>query len=266
MNEVDYKVYKKLFEHHSINESIIPDGVLDSNEFLGLMDSEILKKENAGRGFKIIVNDMNNFKLFFSKSFPHEIQIQTRADNIRMFRNSKSKIIKLPPVFFFRGFHSVQINNQLIDLKHYTNTYGLFTSSNTNIKADKICFVENLETFLNAEKILGYNYLFIHRYGRIGEESIKDFSANEVLVFVDYDFNGLNEYLNIKKKFAQAVMYIPEKYDVFFSIYSQPLGEKKAKMSRQVKESTLPEIIKIREQVSTTNFFLEQEFLFDDKI
>ena len=41
-----------------------------------------------------------------------------------------------------------------------------------SIIAEKICFVENLETFLNAEKLLGREFLFIHKYGRIGKESI----------------------------------------------------------------------------------------------
>ncbi len=75
--------------------------------------------------------------------------------------------------FLLRGFSTYQINEQIVDLeKKQTRGFGLFSVIPNSVIADKICFVENLETFLNAEKLLGYEVLFAHKYGRIGKESI----------------------------------------------------------------------------------------------
>src|SRR5690606_34819693 len=144
------------------------------------------------------------FEKFFKTSFPEQNVSKSKSGNIKKYRNSKATKVYNNPIFLLRGFNSFQINNQLVDIKKQTIDFGLFSVIPNSIIADKICFVENLETFLNAEKLLGINYLFVHKYGRIGKESISMIRAKEVLVFVDYDFNGLDEYLRIKEVFGNA--------------------------------------------------------------
>jgi len=109
--------------------------------------------------------------------------------------------------------------------------------------------------------LLGVDFLFAHKYGRIGKDSISMIQAKEILVFVDYDFNGLDEYLRIKDVFNNAELYLPQNYDELFEKYSQALSGNKAKMSNSVKNSKDSVVIKIREQVARTNRFLEQEIL-----
>jgi 5S rRNA maturation endonuclease (ribonuclease M5) len=163
----------------------------------------------------------------------------------------------------FRGFSAYQINEQIIDLQKHTRDFGLFSVIPNSVIADKICFVENLETFLNAEKLLGNKFLFVHKYGRIGKESISMIEAKEVLVFVDYDFNGLDEYLRIKEVFENAELYLPNNYGELFKKHSTSLKGNKAKMSKAVKTSDDSTVVKIREQVARTNRFLEQETLIN---
>jgi hypothetical protein len=263
MKEVDFKTYKLLFENKSISKSAIPRSVLQSDIFQNLLRAEILESLKLGRGFKIEVTKENEFEKFFNTSFPEQDVSKSKSGNIKKYRNSKATKIDNNPIFLFRGFNSFQINNQFVDIEKHTNDFGLFSVIPNSIIANKICFVENLETFLNAEKLLGKEYLFIHKYGRIGKESISMINAKVVLVFVDYDFNGLDEYLRIKEVFINAKLYLPNNYDEIFEKYSLSLSENKAKMSKSVKNSNDSVVVKIREQVARTNRFLEQEILIN---
>ena len=131
------------------------------------------------------------------------------------------------------------------------------------INADRICFVENLDSFLKAEKLLGEDYLYLHKYGRIGVDSLKGIIAKEILVFVDYDFNGLDEYIRIKGIFENAVLFMPDNFDELFVNYSKVIDGKQ-QQSKKVADSLLLEVVKIRELVSRTNRFLEQEIIIND--
>ena len=261
MKEVDFNTYKILLEDKSISKSAMPKSVLQSDTFQNLLRAEILKYVKIGRGLKYIISKEIEFQKFFSTFFPEQNVSKSKSGNIKKFRDSKATKIDSTPIFLFRGFKNYQINNQLVDTKKHTEYFGLFSATPNSVIADKVCFVENLETFLNAEKLLGKDFLFAHKYGRIGKDSISMFQAKEVLVFVDYDFNGLDEYLRIKDVFRNAKLYLPENYKELFEKYSQPLTGNKAKMSKSVKSSNDSTVIKIREQVARTNKFLEQEIL-----
>lgn len=263
MKEVDYKIYKTLLENKSISKSAIPKRVLKSDIFQNLLRAEILESLKLGRGFKIKVAKENEFEKFFKTSFPEQNVSKSKSGNIKKYRNSKATKIDNNPIFLLRGFNPVQINNQHVNIKKQTLDFGLFSVIPNSIIADKICFVENLETFLNAEKLIGNKYLYLHKYGRIGKESISMIRAKEVLVFVDFDFNGLDEYLRIKEVFANAQLYLPTNYNELFDKHSVSLKGNKAKMSIAVKNSKDSIVIQIREQVARTNRFLEQEILIN---
>jgi len=263
MKEVDFKTYKQLFESKSVSKSAIPKTVLKSDIFQNLLRAEILESLKLGRGFKIKIVKESEFEKFFKTSFPEQNVSKSKSGNIKKYRNSKATKIDNSPIFLLRGFNSVQINNQLVDIKKQTLDFGLFSVIPNSIIADNICFVENLETFLNVERLLGNKYLYLHKYGRIGKESISKISAKEVLVFVDFDFNGLDEYLRIKEVFTNAKLYLPSNYNELFDKHSASLKGNKAKMSNLVKNSNDSIVIQIREQVARTNRFLEQEILIN---
>jgi len=80
------------------------------------------------------------------------------------------------------------------------------------------------------------------------------------LVFVDYDFNGLEEFLRIQEIVDYAKLYIPENYEELFAKYSKSLTNNKAQMTNKIKQSLDKNIIRIRESVSRNNRFLEQQY------
>ncbi|MBX2961953.1 MAG: hypothetical protein KF687_05525 [Cyclobacteriaceae bacterium] len=263
MKELEYKVYKEL-KMNNVPSAQIPKSVKNSLLFKNLQQAKILDTRRAGRGSIVFVKDIEAYDTFFNQHFSEaDNVIITKASNILKLRDSKARHVESKPLFLLRGFSTVTVNENEVNLKFFTETYGLFSILSPAIKTSKICFVENLESFLKAEKLLGIDYTYVHKYGRIGIRSLSAFECNEVIVFVDYDFNGLDEYLRIKSHFPGAKLYLPDNFDELFSKSSKPIKGQQ-KQSKRVSESILPEVIKIRELVSKRSYFLEQEILTHD--
>jgi len=266
MKEIDFKTYNLLKEQKELSISKIPKSVFNSNIFQSLLSSNILLKDKKGKGFIVSINKdkKKQFDDFFIKNFPEDSFSKSKSSNIKKYRDSKASQIKNEPIFLVRGFKKALINNKELDVKHFTKTFGLFAIKNPIINADKVCFVENLDTFLKAEMVLGDDYIYFHKYGRIGKDSIRKINANEYFVFVDYDFNGLDEYLRIKSIYPNTNLFVPNNFNELYEKFSKTLKGNKAKMTIRVKNSQLPEVVKIRELVLKNNKFLEQEILTDD--
>ena len=260
MNQTDFRTYKKLKEDSFLTEKAIPKTVLSSSHFIGLVSSLILEKTKSGRGFRYQVKKAIEFESFFKTYFPEDIEIKDKSDNVRKFRNSKIQKTVSSPIFMLRGFETIKINGSDLNLKDYTKKFKIFACNAEKIETKHICIVENLDTFLVAEKLLGKNYVFLHKYGRIGKESLNCLHTKDLLVFVDYDFNGLDEFLRIKEVFDFAQLYIPENYDELFNKYSQSLKGNQTEMAIRVKQSKDVNVIRIRESVIRNNRILEQQY------
>ncbi|MFN8263777.1 MAG: hypothetical protein U0T07_09645 [Chitinophagales bacterium] len=260
MNQTDFRTYKKLKEDSFLTEKAIPKTVLNSPHFKGLVSSLIIEKAKSGRGFRYELNKILEFESFFKTHFPEDIEVKYKSDNVRKFRNSKIQKTVSTPIFMLRGFETIKVNGNELDLGYYTKNYKLFACNGDKIAANRICIVENLDTFLVAEKLLGKDYVFIHKYGRIGKESLNSLFTTHLLVFVDYDFNGLEEFLRIKEVFEFAQLHIPENYDELFGKYSQSLKGNKAEMTNKIKQSSDVKVVRIRESIIRNNRFLEQQY------
>ena len=260
MNLTEYRTYKRLKEVSFLAENAVPKTVLSSPHFKGLIFSLILEKVKAGRGFRFEITKTTEFDIFFKTHFPEDIEVKDKSDNVRKFRNSKIQKTNSVPIFMLRGFETIKINGGELNLRDYTKMFQLFACNAEKIEAESICIVENLDTFLVAEKLLGRNFVFLHKYGRIGKESLCSLSTRKLLVFVDYDFNGLEEYLRIKEVFDFAQLYIPENYNELFSKFSQSLKGSKAEMTRRIKQSIDNSVVMIRESIIRNNRFLEQQY------
>jgi hypothetical protein len=260
MNQTDFNTYKKLKEDSFLTEKAIPKSVLNSAHFKGLVSSLILEKTKSGRGFRYEINKPSEFESFFNTYFPEDIEVKDKSDNVRKFRNSKIQRTASTPIFMVRGFEPIIVNDVELNLEDYTKKFQLFACNAEKIEAKRICIVENLDTFLIAEKLLGKSFVFLHKYGRIGKESLGSLFTEHLIVFVDYDFNGLEEFLRIKEVFNFAQLYIPENYDELFAKYSQSLKGNKAEMTNRIKQSSDSNVIKIRESIIRNNRFLEQQY------
>ena len=259
MNQTDYKYFTDLLSG-DISLSKLPVRLVKESAFQNLKDAGILEIVKAGRGKTVRIINHEAFAKFLQVNFPDATENNNRASNIAKFRNSKATSNQGYDVCFLRGDKLIRINDSEIDIKAYTENYGLFAVANSNISVNKLCIVENLEAFMNAELIFDNGFVFLHKYGRLGTGILSRITAKEVVVFSDYDLIGLNEYLLIKKSFPSANLYIPNDFDYLFSKYSAVLPEKQT-ASTAVKNSLEEVVVKLRDKILKTNRFLEQEIL-----
>ena len=267
MKITDYNFLQKL-RTEKINCSAIPETVRKADYFQNLVESKVIVLEgNWKRGsIKLNENEQVYFDAFLSNNFPSEItQEIDKANNIKALRNSKGRSTESNTIVFLRGNQVIKINETEVDLAFHTQNFGLFSVVLESLVCDRICFVENLYAFLNAEKAITENYVFVHTYGRVGEKLLDKIQTQEVLVFSDYDFVGLDEYLKFKEKFKKTIFFVPENYDFLFQTYSRPLKDTKKETSQKpterVYQSTDETVTKIRTQIYETQYFLEQEIV-----
>ncbi|MEI9808333.1 MAG: hypothetical protein WDO16_10950 [Bacteroidota bacterium] len=259
MKEIDFKYYQEQKEGE-ISFSKIPTGIIKSSAFRNLTEANILHITKTGRGKTVKVINPPAYEKFLKTHFPEEVAGNSRAANISKLRNSKAVKRTGSNISFLRGTEKISVNGHEVDLAEFTRLYGLFSAYNPELTLDKLCIIENLETFLNADKIFNHSYTFLHKYGRVGIEFLKKLKANEVIVFSDYDLIGLDEYLKVKECFPGAILHVPDNFSGLFEKYSAPLREKQLATIR-VKKSSEPIVIQIREIVLRSNRFLEQEIL-----
>lgn len=259
MKETDFKYYHELSAGDT-SFSKIPVTIARSDAFKSLCDANIISITKAGRGKLVkIINEVAYAK-FLATHFPDDVIGNSRAANISRLRNSKAGKRESSNISFLRGSGQITVNGFTVALEEYTRKYGLFSAYNPTLTIEKLCLVENLESFLNAEKLFNTPYTYLHKYGRVGTEFLKRIQTNEVMVFSDFDLIGLNEYLKVKEVFPGATLFVPANFDNLFERYSTPLPEKQL-ASALVKSSTDPVVIRIREMVLKSNRFLEQEIL-----
>jgi hypothetical protein len=231
-----------------------------------MLDSGIVLKSSVGRGYVYELNKEKRqvFENWFAKKFPNaDIEVINRASSIAKLKDSKKSKEK-SVIVFLKGNKQVEVNKEIIDLQEYTKKFGFFACVLESLKTEKLCFVENKESFLQAEKVISQDYVFVHSYGRIGKNLLEKIQTNEVLIFSDYDYIGLNEYLKCKSVFENTNFFVPENYDLLFEKYAKEitLNRKKGqKASKYVLASQDEIVLKICQDLQTKQKFLEQESL-----
>lgn len=258
--------YFQLLKTEKLQSKSVPKTFLECNDFQNMLDSGIVLKSSIGRGYVYELNEKKRqvFENWFARKFPNaDIDVTDRASSIAKFKDSKKSKEK-SVIVFLKGNKQVEINKETIDLQEYTQKFGFFACVLESLKTEKLCFVENKESFLQAEKVISQDYVFIHSYGRIGKNLLEKIQTNEVLVFSDYDYIGLNEYLKCKSFFENISFFIPENYDLLFEQYAKEitLNRKKGqKASKNVLASRDAIVLRISHVLQTKQKFLEQESL-----
>ena len=191
----------------------------------------------------------------------HKIDCTT----VTIYRNTKTGKRKSQNVILVRGFKNIKINSEIVDLEKATNLFGAFCAQVDSLETDKICIVENLDSFLLSEKVIDKSFVFIHTYGGLGKSVLNKLKAKEILIFPDYDYKGLQNYLMAKKVFPNAKIFIPENYEILFNTFSRTIKTKQGREqnpNKEVKESIDENVVKIRTDIYKSKRFLEQQALF----
>lgn len=269
MNETILKYLTALKNGEIISESQLPQSVSTNVDFINFCRVGIILKQKKGAGQVYFLNleKKSIFNKYFEKTFPNtEIEEITKASNIAKFKNSKSRQIEAIPIVFLRGVGSAIINGNLVDLEYYTSKFSLFASTLESLETKKLCIVENKYLFLEIEKVISNDFIFLHSYGRIGGSLLKSLLCNEILIVSDYDYVGLNEFLKCKEHNKNTQLFIPDNFNYLFDTYATNLKKKNKKGQLlknypRVANSTDVTVAEIRERIKLSQKFLEQEIL-----
>lgn len=262
MQEIEFRFYEKLKKLGFVSGSNVPKTIIKSKEFNSLTLSKIVIREKKGRGHIYIINKEDKFNDFYNKCFPNaNIKVVDEITSQLKFKNTKAVFTEKERVILIRGNNNIIVDDIEVDLKSTTQNYGFLGMLFKKLYASKVCYVENLQSFLMADKLLGDEYVYIHFYGRLPKVDIlKRLSCEEYLHFGDYDFTGLNEYLRACELYNNCNIYIPNNFDEIFDKYSKTREEKDVQ-HKNIKESTNPNVIRIKNKIEK-GLFLEQQILF----
>jgi hypothetical protein len=264
--ERELQCWLRLLEARSIPRSQVPRSVQAGQAFAQLLGAGIIGWGRKGSGQALSLLEAEALRQYIARHFPeHETQSGGDAfSNARRYRDSKGAAKASAQVMLLRGQGAIWLDGGAheIELGYPTDRFGCFAAVQPRLHTLRpCCIVENLDCFMRAEEVLGPGMVFIHPYGRLGKDSLPGLRAEALWHFGDYDFTGLNDYLNLKAQYPQAQLYVPEDLEALWRKFSKPL-KAEAVPSRQVQASRLPEVQRVMALLSATQRFLEQQVLF----
>ncbi|GHU93759.1 hypothetical protein FACS1894156_1070 [Bacteroidia bacterium] len=257
----------RLLNEGKINASSVGNIVKKSSDFSTLLSAGFIEYSQAKTGGGTYsVKKKEDLEKYFNNKFPGELKNKFSAiDNVNAFRNTKAAIRESQNVVLIRGNQKVVLNDVEIDLHYFTENFGTFSTALKSLVVDKICFVENLDSYLIAEQVIDNEYIFIHTYGGMSKSVVGKISAKEIMIFPDYDFVGLNNYLVVKEIFTYTKLFIPKNYDELFRTKSRTIKTKQGReqqATKRVSESDDEFVVKIRTDIFKYKQFLEQQAVF----
>ncbi|MFC4213540.1 hypothetical protein ACFOWA_20285 [Pedobacter lithocola] len=265
-NQVFRNFIRKILNEEKISFSSIAASIKGSSDFNTLINGGFIAHMPAiTGGGSIYLKNRIALEKYYAAKFPGVEAGNTAIGNIHAFRNTKAGKRQSQNIVLIRGKKPVLLNELTVDLSFYTGAFGAFSSILLHLETDKICFVENLDSFLLAEQVIGDDFTFIHTYGGIGASVVQKIKAEEILVFPDYDFIGLHTFLMVKNIFHYTKLFVPDNYKALYDTKSRTIKTKQGREqqpSKQVLECNEEIVVKIRTDIFEQKKFLEQQALF----
>jgi hypothetical protein len=264
-NETELRAFERLEREGELARSQVPASIRRGRPYGQLLEIGTLREVRKGAGRVVRVEQAEKLTAYLNNRYPNRAS-QLRADavaNVARYRNSKGGRKEAVGVVLLRGQEAIQLNNRLFDLSTVTNHFGLAAAIRPHIQATRICLVENLDTFMRAERLLGPGWTLLHTYGRLGADTLTGLEAERILHFADFDYTGLGEYLLLKRRFPRTEFYLPADLNEVWTRYSCPL-KSGVRAPRSVIESRDEAVVRVRSLLMDTGKFLEQQALFID--
>ena len=226
-SETELRALERIEREGQVARMQVPGTVRSSSDYSLLLQTEILKEIRRGAGRVVTVKDAEAFTRYLDSKYPGRAAEQEvcAIANVHRYRSSKAGRKQAFGVVLLRGEGTVKWNGHAHDLGRATERIGCSACLRPRLRAERICIVENLDTFTQAESLLG-NWTFVHPYGRIGTDTFAGLEADELLHFGDYDFTGLADFLRLRARFPNVRLYLPDALEELWSRYARPLKDK----------------------------------------
>lgn len=197
-----------------------------------LLTGGILEVERSGAGEAVVVRDEEAFRRWLRKHYPRYDGMVTaplgasRANAVALRKDSKSTGEGVAQgVLHLRALGSpgltIRLDGREIQVGELTARHGIAAcligaESVMEIAHVRVALIENLECFLLAETLLTGPWLVLNSAGRIPDRLIaclgrSRFGETPLLHCPDYDPVGLSDYLRLKAKLGdRVVFYVPD--------------------------------------------------------
>ncbi len=261
--ETELRTFSRLAAGEQLPWGSVPKSVKNGSSLSELLATSVLTKVRRGAGQVLIAADLVALERFLDSRFPgrHTAAAGDGIGNVKRYRDSKGGKKVSIGVVLLRGWQTISVNEEQVDLAYFTEHFASFSAVKPRLKVKKLCLVENLDTFINAEYLLGKDWIFAHTYGRLGLKTLNGLEVEKILHFGDWDFTGLDEYLRFREQFPQTELYLPENLETLWSTRSKPL-KRGAVITKRLQASDDPGVLRVLSLLSTTNKFLEQQAVF----
>lgn len=205
------ELLKKFLKENQVRDSSIGKTLKKHKTFVALETALAIEKERKGPGWVWKMKKPEVINKYLSFECPNQNineQKGERYNNIQIARNSKTRKRASYRLIFTRGKCKYTLNDEVF-FDTSNDTVGRQLKS---LQAQKICFVENLENFMENNELIQNGWVLIYVIGRIGSPILERVYSDEIMHFGDLDYEGLKEYARIKKLLPTATLYVPNNY------------------------------------------------------
>jgi hypothetical protein len=249
-----------------------------------LFDSEVICREKAAGGQRLVVVNPPGFQRWFQQHFPDtplEDNINSsRVLAVAQFRDTKALPSNLPEIVCIRSKRDgILLRDGLtVETTRSTEENGVFAFSLTDgtpFTLQGACLlIENPAVFHAFENLGLEIHLAIYTGGRCSNRFLDWLVSNakgelKILHLPDYDPLGLTEFLRLYERLGKAVsLFTPNTLQSLFHSHSKSalLGDaKNQRMLMELRKSKHPSIQKVVAMIDESNAGLEQEAMLIEK-
>lgn len=249
-----------------------------------LFDSEVIRREKAAGGQRLVVVNPPGFQRWFQQHFPatplDENSNSSRVLAVAQFRDTKALPSNLPEIICIRSKRDgILLRDGItIETTRSTEENGVFAFALTDETSFTLrggcLLIENPAVF-HAFESMGLEFaLAIYTGGRCSNRFLAWLASNakaglKILHLPDYDPLGLTEFLRLYERIGEAVsLFTPNNLKALFRSHSKGalLGDvKNQRMLMELRKSNHPSIQQVVAMMDESNAGLEQEAILVGK-
>lgn len=246
-----------------------------------LFETEVLASERSGAGKRVVVKNRAALDAFVLRNYPSGLEgrgdtLAPRSRAVAELRNSKKARETGPLMVLLRGFDNCELRagDEVLSVAHWTELAGvaaLRLDGRLWEFAGVLAIVENLEVFVNFERLKTGAQLALYAQGRLSSRILNwlcspEMAQARIIHCGDYDPVGLDEYLRLKAACPErAELYLPSNLEDLLSRYGKRelLGSSAAVLAR-LRKSEDQEVSRVVKLMDRYSVGLEQEVLLLD--
>lgn len=196
----------------------------------------VVCEERSGAGRHITLRDRVALEEWIRVHYPSGLtgmsgEVGHRAASVANYRDSKRARSLAVSLVYLRGFGHTQLHRRgaVLPLADMTRAYGVVGLAVDPCDAwefaGTVAFVENLEVFMNVERLIPQTDAALYTAGRLDGRVLQWLAAQEDVSAIhagDYDPVGLDEYLKVRAAFGdRADLFVPDGFEELVAKYGQ---------------------------------------------